>query len=59
VNPHFLAISLTVAAACMLGMTGLLARDGLKRHDRQMAASAVIAGAALAAVFINAAVDLW
>jgi hypothetical protein len=59
VNPHFLAISLTVVAACMLWMTGLLAGNGLKRHDRKMAASAVIAGAVLVAVFINAAVDLW
>jgi heme/copper-type cytochrome/quinol oxidase subunit 3 len=59
VNPHFLAISLTLTAACILWMTGVAAGTGLRRRDLQMAASAVIAGLLLAAIFVNAAVDLW
>lgn len=58
-NQHFLAISLALVTACMLWMTGSLAASAVKRHDVTSAVSAVIAGALLSAIFLNAAVDLW
>ena len=58
-NPRFLAVSLVVVAACMLWMTGLIIGTAIRRRDLAMAVSAVIAGASLAAIFVNAGADLW